>query len=170
MVLHGLADQNFNGREGMVVWQGEERAEIRVAGLWKVIKVRWGNLKLMPTYVVSKFKRGVQVVSVCGRRDPVAFWPEKLTGTHYQMLRVSPTADLATIKAAYTRLSVQLHPDKNLGHGEKAKKPFQQVNEAYKCLANETSRRDYDRSLMQSTGGPSPATQWRRRPQQSAYQ
>ena len=39
-------------------------------------------------------------------RDPVATWPPKLTGSYYEVFGVSGAADAATIKSAYTKLSV----------------------------------------------------------------
>lgn len=143
--LHGLNNQVYNGREGMVVWCGGDKAEVEVAGLWKLVKVRCGNLKVMPMHRSFRFKRRVpEVMTVTCYRDPVATWPPQLTGSYYEVLGVSGAADAATIKSAYTKLSVQVHPDKNPRHAEKATVLFKQVNEAYNCLKDERSRRKYD--------------------------
>jgi hypothetical protein len=142
--LHGLNNQDYNGREGLILSCDTEKAEVEVAGLWKCIKVRCANLTVIPTYRGFRFKRRVEEVRVTGHRDPVALWPEKLAGTHYEILGVPVGVDAATLKVAYNKLSVQVHPDKNPGHAEKATALFKQVNEAFNCLKNDDSRRRYN--------------------------
>lgn len=59
---------------------------------------------------------------------------------YYAILGVPFDACTADIIGAYRKLSLKLHPDKPGGSNER----FQELNRAYKCLKNETSRRKYD--------------------------
>ena len=63
----------------------------------------------------------------------------------YQILKVSPRASQKQIKAAYYKLSLILHPDKN-NDSKAAHDKFTKLNEAYAILGNATSRKHYDRS------------------------
>lgn len=65
---------------------------------------------------------------------------------YYQILGVSPSASGAEIKAAYRRLALIYHPDKNsedLASGY----VFAEINEAYQVLSDKTSRADYHRNF-----------------------
>jgi curved DNA-binding protein CbpA len=68
--------------------------------------------------------------------------------TLYDILEVRPTAGLDEIKAAYRRLSTQVHPDRG-GSGAL----FRLVREAYEILSDDDLRAEYDRSGI-SSGGP----------------
>lgn len=73
----------------------------------------------------------------------------------YELLSVDRTADDATIKAAYRRLAIQLHPDKN-GGCKDAESKFKALNEAYDCLKDPQKRAAYDRfgkAAFQNGGG-----------------
>jgi curved DNA-binding protein CbpA len=69
--------------------------------------------------------------------------------TLYDILEVSPTAALDEIKAAYRRLSTQVHPDRG-GSGAL----FRLVREAYEILSDDNLRAEYDQSGMKSGGSP----------------
>jgi curved DNA-binding protein CbpA len=69
--------------------------------------------------------------------------------TLYDILEVSPTAALDEIKAAYRRLSTQVHPDRG-GSGAL----FRLVREAYETLSDDNLRAEYDRSGINSGGPP----------------
>ena len=69
--------------------------------------------------------------------------------TLYDILEVSPTAGLDEIKAAYRRLSTQVHPDRG-GSGAL----FRLVCEAYEILSDDDLRAEYDRSGVNSGGSP----------------
>lgn len=60
--------------------------------------------------------------------------------TYYDVLEVSPSAKQNEIKAAYYRLSMRYHPDKNKGSSER----FQEITTAYDTLSNESLRAHYD--------------------------
>jgi DnaJ-class molecular chaperone len=67
--------------------------------------------------------------------------------TLYDILEVSPTAGLDEIKAAYRRLSTQVHPDRG-GSGAL----FRLVREAYEVLSDDNLRAEYDQSGITSAG------------------
>jgi curved DNA-binding protein CbpA len=69
--------------------------------------------------------------------------------TLYDILEVSPTAGVDEIKAAYRRLSTQVHPDRG-GSGAL----FRLVREAYEILSDVNLRAEYDRSGTNSGGPP----------------
>jgi len=63
---------------------------------------------------------------------------------YYEVLSVSRDADGATIKKAYRRLAVELHPDRNPGDAV-AEERFKEAAEAYQVLSDEQKRATYDR-------------------------
>ncbi|KAJ3071460.1 hypothetical protein HDU98_005298 [Podochytrium sp. JEL0797] len=71
--------------------------------------------------------------------------------TFYEVLGVSQSASKSTLKAKFYELSLQHHPDRNPGD-EKSTQRFLKINEAYSLLADESKRREYDRSLSARTG------------------
>ncbi|KAH8117793.1 DnaJ domain-containing protein [Phellopilus nigrolimitatus] len=88
--------------------------------------------------------------------------------THYQILRISPSATQAEIKTAYHRVLLACHPDKrkvsqcNTGLVEHFS--VERIQEAYRTLADLESRSAYNTSLVnsehtagQSSSGPRPA-------------
>ena len=69
--------------------------------------------------------------------------------TLYDILELTPTAGLDEIKAAYRRLSTQVHPDRG-GSGAL----FRLVREAYETLSDDNLRGEYDRSGIKPGGPP----------------
>ena len=63
---------------------------------------------------------------------------------YYEILECARDADGATLKAAYRKLAMQYHPDRNGGSAE-AETKFKEVNEAYACLSDPQKRAAYDR-------------------------
>ena len=61
----------------------------------------------------------------------------------YEVLGVARTADAATIKAAYRKLAMQYHPDRNPGDAE-AERKFKTVGAAYEVLKDPQKRAAYD--------------------------
>lgn len=61
----------------------------------------------------------------------------------YDVLGVSRDADLNEIKAAYRKLAVKHHPDKNPDNPD-AHAKFQEVNQAYQILSDPQKRRAFD--------------------------
>jgi molecular chaperone DnaJ len=63
---------------------------------------------------------------------------------YYDILGVAKSADDAALKAAFRKLAMQHHPDKNPGdHAAEAK--FKEINEAYQILSDGQKRQAYDR-------------------------
>jgi len=71
--------------------------------------------------------------------------------THYEVLGVEADAPQDEIKAAYRRLSRQVHPDQG-GSGAL----FRKVTEAYETLSDPARRAAYDDSLRAPRGQPEP--------------
>ena len=63
---------------------------------------------------------------------------------YYELLQVSRDADERTIKAAYRKLALECHPDRNGGCPEKAEQ-FKALSQAYDCLKDPQKRAAYDR-------------------------
>lgn len=70
--------------------------------------------------------------------------------SHYEVLGVTSKATQADIKAAYYKLSMLYHPDRNQGCKEATAK-FQDVKAAYDILGDYKSRRLYDKGLLVET-------------------
>lgn len=68
----------------------------------------------------------------------------------YKILGVAETATEADIKAAFRKLAIAHHPDKNQGDPDSEAK-FKEVNEAYQNLGDEKKRAEYD--AMRRYGG-----------------
>src|SRR3712207_134315 len=63
---------------------------------------------------------------------------------YYEVLGVSRTASEAELKAAYRKLAMEHHPDRN-GGCENAAGKFKEINEAYSVLSDAQKRAAYDR-------------------------
>jgi molecular chaperone DnaJ len=63
---------------------------------------------------------------------------------YYEVLGVARTASDQEVKAAYRKLAMQYHPDRNPGNAE-AEEKFKQCSEAYQVLADPDKRAAYDR-------------------------
>lgn len=70
--------------------------------------------------------------------------------TAYDILQVPMDAPQNEIFAAYRKLALQWHPDRQpAAKRAQAVKCFQLVQAAYDCIKNETARHDYDSMLKQ---------------------
>ena len=67
-----------------------------------------------------------------------------MAADYYETLGVDRHADAAAIKAAYRKLALKYHPDKNPGNRE-AEDRFKAINEAYAVLSDPEKRQRYDR-------------------------
>lgn len=65
------------------------------------------------------------------------------TQDYYSILGVSKDATEAQIKAAYRKLAMQYHPDRNPNNKE-AEEKFKEATEAYEVLSNKEKRQQYD--------------------------
>lgn len=64
-------------------------------------------------------------------------------GDYYQTLGVDRNASAADIKAAYRKLAMKYHPDRNQGDKD-AEHRFKEVQQAYQVLGNPEQRQTYD--------------------------
>ncbi len=62
---------------------------------------------------------------------------------YYQILGVERTASVEEIKAAYRKLAMKYHPDRNPGD-KKAEERFKQISEAYAVLSDPRKRSQFD--------------------------
>lgn len=63
---------------------------------------------------------------------------------YYETLGVTRDADPAALKAAYRKLAMQYHPDRNPGDTA-AETRFKEINQAYEVLKDTSKRATYDR-------------------------
>lgn len=70
---------------------------------------------------------------------------------YYVILGVSKDANLEKIKKAYRNVAKKYHPD--TGGSAEDKEKFLEIKEAYETLANEASRKKYDRELERQASG-----------------
>ncbi len=89
---------------------------------------------------------------------------------YYQILGVPRGASANEIKAAYRKLAMQYHPDRNPGD-KQAEERFKEMNEAYQVLSDPQKRSRYDKlgesySQWQQNGTPGNFNwgQWTTRP------
>jgi len=69
---------------------------------------------------------------------------------YYEVLQVSPNAEFEVIQAAYRRLSMKYHPDRNYASSECNQK-MRSLNAAYGVLSNPARRAEYDRTFRRSS-------------------
>ncbi|HLM59670.1 MAG TPA: DnaJ domain-containing protein, partial [Pyrinomonadaceae bacterium] len=70
---------------------------------------------------------------------------------YYEILGISKTATEAEIKAAYRKLAIKHHPDKN-PDDHTAEEKFKEAAEAYSVLSDAQKRAAYDRFGHQGVG------------------
>jgi molecular chaperone DnaJ len=63
---------------------------------------------------------------------------------YYEILGVEKGADEAALKAAYRKMAMKFHPDRNPGD-KSAEAKFKEINEAYDVLKDPQKRAAYDR-------------------------
>ncbi|TMW53124.1 hypothetical protein DOY81_001852 [Sarcophaga bullata] len=74
-----------------------------------------------------------------------------LSVNYYDALGISKNSTQTEIKAAYYRLSMLYHPDKNQGC-ESAAIKFREITQAYEVLGNFKLRRLYDKGIIHTAG------------------
>jgi len=82
----------------------------------------------------------------------------RLKRNHYEILGLSRNATAPEIKAKYHDLARQYHPDRAVDK-ELAQRLFAQINRAYKTLANDLSRAQYDATLDAEMAASNPSPQ-----------
>lgn len=78
-----------------------------------------------------------------------------MSGDHYRVLGVAPDAPDDTVKDAFRRLALALHPDKAAGAAQDSAAAFAAVQRAWEVLREPAARRQYDaeRAGRASGGG-----------------
>ena len=62
---------------------------------------------------------------------------------YYDVLGINKTSSSEEIKAAYRKLAVKYHPDKNPGD-KSAEDKFKEASEAYGILSDKSKKENYD--------------------------
>ena len=70
-----------------------------------------------------------------------------MVANYYAVLGVPSTATKKEIKAAFKKLAVKYHPDKNRGNEIWAKDKFQEINTAYIVLMDDDKRAEFKENL-----------------------
>lgn len=71
--------------------------------------------------------------------------------THYELLRVAPTASREELRQAFRSLSKRYHPDTTELPAAEAELAFRQLRQAYAVLSDPIARQRYDGELRQDT-------------------
>ncbi len=74
------------------------------------------------------------------------------TRDYYEILGVERTIDAAGLKAAYRKLAMQHHPDRNGGCDDSMAR-FKEISEAYSVLSDDQKRAAYDRFGHEGVNG-----------------
>lgn len=77
------------------------------------------------------------------KKDGIFVIATILMADYYEILELNRTADSTHIRAAYKRLAMQYHPDRNPGNTH-AEEKFKQINEAYHVLSDPLKKSRYD--------------------------
>lgn len=83
----------------------------------------------------------------------------------YQLLGIDETASSTQLRAAYKRMAMQYHPDRNAGDKE-AEEMFKLINEAYHVLTDPVKKARYDARLNSVLSGNVAESQKERRRRQ----
>lgn len=79
--------------------------------------------------------------------------PSQITRDYYEILAIERTASDVDIKAAYRRLALRYHPDRNPGD-RAAEERFKDISEAYAVLSDADRRAHFDRFGQAAPSSP----------------
>ncbi|XP_022695331.1 dnaJ homolog subfamily C member 30-like [Varroa jacobsoni] len=85
-----------------------------------------------------------------GRFVQAKSFSQHKTKTYYDILQVTEDVSPKDLKAAFYRLSMKLHPDRNMNKADAAE-AFRKVSEAYQVLSSPESRQEYDCKVLGKT-------------------
>ncbi|MFZ6012022.1 MAG: DnaJ domain-containing protein [Bacteroidota bacterium] len=88
---------------------------------------------------------------------------------YYEVLGINRTADSTQIRAAYKRLAMMYHPDRNQGD-KQAEETFKIVNEAYHTLSDPLKKSRYDSRLYSATQSYADTPYWEEIKRRRYYQ
>ncbi|XP_074087289.1 dnaJ homolog subfamily C member 4 [Macrotis lagotis] len=88
---------------------------------------------------------------------------------YYELLGICPDASMKEVKQAFFAKSKELHPDRD-PKNPALHNQFVELNEAYRVLSKEASRRDYDSLLSLRGSSPPPRPHTSQPPSQSSRQ
>lgn len=94
----------------------------------------------------TQFKSRASVWDIGHKRWIKRLTTEQTSSNLYDVLGVTSRATHREIKAAYYKLSMTYHPDKNK-NSEMASQKFREITQAYEILGNFANRRKYDRGI-----------------------
>jgi hypothetical protein len=77
---------------------------------------------------------------------------------YYKILQIDSSAEQEVVQAAYKRLALKYHPDKN--SSADAVRRMQELNEAYEIVGDPIRRKEYDRLYFQQSSASNYQTQW----------
>jgi len=76
---------------------------------------------------------------------------------YYEILGITKGTDQAAIKAAYRKMALKWHPDRNKDNKADAETKFKEINEAYQVLSDPGKKQQYDPfTWSYQTGGENP--------------
>ncbi|XP_020906435.1 dnaJ homolog subfamily A member 3, mitochondrial isoform X1 [Exaiptasia diaphana] len=111
----------------------------------KYLSTLSSSSRISPNFIGRKWKKGAFLKSVPGavnQERHIHTSDDLKRKDYYKILGVSPNSDAKEIKKAYFELAKRYHPDTNKDKSGAEK--FQEINEAYEILSDDTKRRAYD--------------------------
>lgn len=125
------------------------RAQAAMAALdWEAAQADWDRLSA----VVACSSQGVTADMLAGWERRQEECARQLALGHYEVLGLPRIASLEAVRRAYKDLARQWHPDKHQykqrDHQERSQRRFRRIREAYEVLGEESSKREYDASLL----------------------
>lgn len=122
-----------------------------------ILRTRWGmpSLRLSHRSIYGRYSRSRNILLPASFRKsffspiPIDFYRGARDFTsaradHYATLGVSRNADEKQIKAAYLKLALKHHPDRNPDKQAEASKKFKEISQAYSVLSDPEQKRRYD--------------------------
>lgn len=123
--------------------QAESISAAREGKIWNDESRKWEAFSLSAEIGILKAEQG-ELQAKYGSAISATTSSKVKDTEFYDMLEVSPSASDGEIRKAYRKKALRLHPDRNPGDDEAAKK-FQALSNAYQVLSDEKKRANYDK-------------------------